>query len=124
MQRFTEAAVERFVFEYRLWLLSRKFEEGIPLSILPPCSGLYKQDVEDIRDKADNDIRLQTIKSIYNSGKERVSLSYEDAKDLQTAAIENLSSDGCEDRVIQAISRLDVAINQTELERKTDDFFK
>lgn len=124
MQRFTEAAVERFVFEYRLWLLSRKFEEGIPLSILPSCSGLYKQDVEDIRDKADNDIRLQTIKSIYNSGKERVSLSYEDAKVLQTAAIEILSSDECEDRVIQAIRRLDVAINQTELERKTDDFFK
>lgn len=124
MQRFTESAVERFVFEYRLWLLSRKFEEGIPLSILPQCSGLYKQDVEDIRDKDDDDIRLQTIKSIYNSGKERVSLSYEDAKVLQSAAIEILSSDECEDSVIQAIKRLDVAINQTELERKTDDFFK
>lgn len=124
MQRFTEAAVERYVFEYRLWLLSRKFEKGIPLSVLPDCSGIFKKDIEDIRDKADDEIRMQTLKSIYNSGKERVSISYEDAKVLQSAAIEILSSDECEDSVIQAINRLDVAINQTELERKTDDFFK
>ena len=124
MQRFTESAVERYVFQYRLWLLSRKFEEGIPLSIIPKCSALYIQDIEDIRDKADDDIRMQTVKSIYDAGKERVSISYEDAKALQSAAIEILSSEECEDSVIQAINRLDVAIRQTELERTTGDFFK
>ena len=123
-QRFTEAAVERFTFEFRLWMLSRKFEKGIPLSVLPDCSGLFKQDIEDIRDKADDDIRMQTIKSIYNAGKERVSISYEDAKILSSVASEILLRDECEDSVFQAIKRLDIAISQTELERKTDDFFK
>lgn len=123
-QRFTEAAVERFTFEFRLWMLSRKFEKGIPLSVLPDCSGLFKQDIEDIRDKADDEIRMQTIKSIYNAGKERVSISYEDAKILSSVASEILLRDECEDRVFQAIKRLDIAISQTELERKTDDFFK
>ena len=123
-QRFTEAAVERFTFEFRLWMLSRKFEKGIPLSVLPDCSGLFKQDIEDIRDKADDEIRMQTIKSIYNAGKERVSISYEDAKILSIVASEILLRDECEDRVFQAIKRLDIAISQTELERKTDDFFK
>ena len=123
-QRFTEAAVERFTFEFRLWMLSRKFEKGIPLSVLPDCSGLFKQDIEDIRDKADDEIRMQTIKSIYNAGKERVSISYEDAKILSIVASEILLRDECEDRVFQAIRRLDIAISQTELERKTDDFFK
>lgn len=123
-QRFTEAAVERFTFEFRLWMLSRKFEKGIPLSVLPDCSGLFKKDIEDIRDKADDEIRMQTIKSIYNAGKERVSISYEDAKILSIVASEILLRDECEDRVFQAIKRLDIAISQTELERKTDDFFK
>ena len=123
-QRFTEAAVERFTFEFRLWMLSRKIEKGIPLSVLPDCSGLYKQDVEDIRDKNDEDIRMQTIKSIYNAGKERVSISYEDAKILSSVASEIWLRDECEDSVFQAIKRLDIAISQTELERKTDDFFK
>lgn len=123
-QRFTEAAVERFTFEFRLWMLSRKFEKGIPLSVLPDCSGLFKQDIEDIRDKADDEIRMQTIKSIYNAGKERVSISYEDAKILSSVASEILLRDECEDSVFQAIKRLDIAISQTELERKTDDFFK
>lgn len=123
-QRFTEAAVERFTFEFRLWMLSRKFEKGIPLSVLPDCSGLFKQDIEDIRDKADDEIRMQTIKSIYNAGKERVSISYEDAKILSSVASEILLRDECEDSVSQAIKRLDIAISQTELERKTDDFFK
>ena len=123
-QRFTEAAVERFTFEFRLWMLSRKFEKGIPISVLPDCSGLFKKDIEDIRDKADDEIRMQTIKSIYNAGKERVSISYEDAKILSIVASEILLRDECEDRVFQAIKRLDIAISQTELERKTDDFFK
>ena len=123
-QRFTEAAVERFTFEFRLWMLSRKFEKGIPLSVLPDCSGLFKKDIEDIRDKADDEIRMQTIKSIYNAGKERVSISYEYAKILSIVASEILLRDECEDRVFQAIKRLDIAISQTELERKTDDFFK
>ena len=123
-QRFTEAAVERFTFEFRLWMLSRKFEKGIPLSVLPDCSGLFKKDIEDIRDKADDEIRMQTIKSIYNAGKERVSISYEDAKILSSVASEILLRDECEDSVFQAIKRLDIAISQTELERKTDDFFK